>query len=438
MNMKKWSTYHQINDDKPYQHGSSNPIRNWNRQYQGWMSIRYALEQSLNVPAVKTFEEVGSDRAKEFAEGLGVTFGTDHLDPRDAIGGTSSGMTPLEMAGAYTAFGNEGIYTEPYAVTKVEFPDGSVVDLKPESEAVMSDYTAYMVTDMLKSVIQDGTGKNANIPGLPVVGKTGTTDGPNNSWFSGYTTNYTIAVWTGYNDNSRNITETQIPHYLFKNTMEELSKDIDTEDFKKPDSVVEVAVEKGSNPPALPSDYTPKDKIVTELFVKGTEPSQVSEEFDTLDPVSDLNAVYDENDDAINITWGYDDDADVSFEVSYKVDDGDMRELTTTSDQKASISNIEKDATYTIQVVAVSNDSDAKSEAKTTKVELKQEEEEDEEVGSISNLDASYNNGGIDVTYSMMDHLQHSEVDINGKNNPFNPKMSVLMEPLLIRHIILQ
>src|SRR5699024_11167001 len=223
---------------------------------QGWVSARHGLVHSLNVPTINTFMEVGADRAKEFAEDLGIEFADEHIGPFDVIGGSKTEVSPLQLAGAFSAFGNEGIYTEPYAVVKVEFPDGSVVDLKPEPEAVMSDYTAYMVTDMLKSVLSSGTGTNANIPDLPVAGKTGTTNvkgksGANNSWFSGYTTNFTIAVWTGYDENNRIIEDTQIPHALFKNTMTEISKDIETADFVKPESVVEVEIEKGSNPPAL-------------------------------------------------------------------------------------------------------------------------------------------------------------------------------------------
>src|SRR5690625_6809671 len=93
---KKWSTYEQINDDKPYEAGGSNPIRNWNRQYQGWISARQALAQSLNVPAVKTFEEIGADRAKQFAESLGIEIADEHLDVRDVIGGTKTNVSPLQ------------------------------------------------------------------------------------------------------------------------------------------------------------------------------------------------------------------------------------------------------------------------------------------------------------------------------------------------------
>src|SRR5699024_9673790 len=169
---EKYSTYHQLDDDEPYQIGEHS-VQNWNKQYQGWMSMRQALENSLNVPTLKLADDVGINQGKEFAEGIGISFGEDPLGITEAIGGSVTDVTPLDIAGAYSAFGNEGIYTEPYAVTKVDFPDGSVVDLTPESEPAMSDYTAYMVTDMLKSVVQNGTGTNANISSLHMAGKTG-------------------------------------------------------------------------------------------------------------------------------------------------------------------------------------------------------------------------------------------------------------------------
>src|SRR5699024_4808942 len=106
----------------------------------------------------------------------------------------------------YQAFGNEGVYIEPYTVTKVEFPDGKVVDLTPEPKAAMSDYTAYMVTDMLKSVVQEGTGRSANVAGIPIAGKTGTSDDSKDSWFIGYSPNYTISVWTGnFDENDKKL-----------------------------------------------------------------------------------------------------------------------------------------------------------------------------------------------------------------------------------------
>src|SRR5690625_4551635 len=177
----KMSTYHQLHDDKPYKiPGTEHEIRNWDRQYRGWITARYGLSRSLNVPTVKAFLEVDNEKVKEFGENLGINFAQDYVPVGEAIGGADTNTTPLQLAGAFRAFGNEGIYNEPYAVTKVEFPDGKVVELKPEPEAAMSDYTAYMITDMLKSALlpNEGTGSSAAIPGLHMAGKTGTTNLP--------------------------------------------------------------------------------------------------------------------------------------------------------------------------------------------------------------------------------------------------------------------
>lgn len=391
----KWSTYKQINDDKPFKiAGTDASINNYDNRFHGWMTMRTALAESYNVPAVKTLDEIGTENAQKFAEGLGIRFDDDTVKIGDAIGGTDTNVTPLKMAGAFRAFANEGIYNAPYAVTKVEYPDGGkTVDLKPESKAVMSDYTAYMITDMLKSVMSSGTGTEANIPGLPVAGKTGTTnipgeEGSPDSWFSGYTTNYTISIWTGYGDtNQRVLPTTKIPHALFKNTMSEISKDVETTDFVKPDSVVRVAVEKGSNPAKLPSEYTPDSNVVTELFVKGTEPTATSEKFDKLDPVSGLTATYDAESNTISAKWDYEDNEDVAFQISAGIDDREMQELSTTDEKSIEITNVEP-GTYKIQVVAVMKDDETNaSEAKTATVVVQEEDEnEQEENGQEGNL----------------------------------------------------
>src|SRR5690625_1353588 len=391
----KWPTYYQILDDKPYVIGGTNnkKIHNWDSRNHGWLTMRQALSSSFNVPTVKLLDEVGYNQAQEFAEKLGIKFANDQLTVTDAIGGTDTNVTPLQLAGAFRTFGNEGIYNEPYAVTKVEFPDGKVVELKPEPEAVMSDFTAYMVTDMLKSALApypDGTGANANIPGLHMAGKTGTTnipdkDGANNSWFSGYTTNYTISVWTGYKENSRILPDSQIPLRLFKQMMTELSKDIETPDFKKPDSVVEVEVEKGSNPAMLPSKYTPKENIITELFVKGYEPDATSKKYDKLDPVDKLSATYDEDKNVISISWDYKLKKDISFEIRTSIDDGQMKKIAETDDQTIEISEVERGAEYNIQVVVISHEDLENSDAKSTKIKIPEETEDHEDENNDEN-----------------------------------------------------
>ncbi|WP_018933744.1 penicillin-binding protein 1A [Gracilibacillus lacisalsi] len=386
----KWSTYHQINDDKPYPiAGTDSSVRNWTRNYQGWMSIRYALEQSLNVPAVKTLDEVGYDNAKKFAEGIGMDFESD-FTLTDAIGGSGSSVTPIEMAGAYTAFGNEGVYHEPFSVIKVDYSDRRSDELESKSTVAMSDYTAYMITDMLKSVVREGTGTRANVSGLPMAGKTGTTNLPDeegggspDSWFAGYTTNYTVAVWTGY-DERKALNNTKIAHDLFRETMSFISQDVETEDFVKPDSVVEVQVEKGSNPAKRPSEYTPDSEIVTELFVKGTEPDAVSEKFDELEPVTNLSASYDEESESITAKWDHEED-DVEFKVSAGTD-GSLNDLTTTGNKEVEISNVDKGKTYTIEVIAVNDDME--SDPKTVTVEVP--EDEADELPQVSQLNQTF------------------------------------------------
>lgn len=375
-----WSTYHQINDDAPYQiAGTDAEVANWNLQYQGWMSIRYALQWSLNVPALKTLDEVGLSQAEEFAKGLGIELSEAPVIT-DGIGGGSSNVTPLEMAGAYSAFGNEGIYTEPYTVTEIVYSDGQSEKLKPEPEAAMSDATAYMITDMLKTVVDSGTGTGAKVAGLPMAGKTGTTnlengEGSPDAWFAGYTRNYSIAIWSGYgDDNKKAVPDTKISQKLFKEIMGHLSEGVDTPDFDMPSSVVEIAVEKGSNPAKRPSEYTPEAQIVTELFKKGHEPSETSEKFDQLDPVSGLEANYDEASNSISVSWDYDSEQDVRFEVN-----AGSNNQTTTEEQQLEISNVERGSTYTIQVTAIDREDDSnRSETKSVEIEIPEEEVEEE------------------------------------------------------------
>src|SRR5699024_10996535 len=251
-----WSTAHTINDEE-YTYSDGTPINNWDNQHWGEISMREALQWSRNIPTLKLFQNVGSDKSQEFAKELGIDI--DPIHESASIGGFN-GTSPLQMAGAYASFGNEGVYNEPFSVEKIVYPDGEEKKLEsPKSEAVMHDYTAYMVTDMLKSVVTNGTGTQANIPELPLAGKTGTTNIPNDirqqynisngvlgSWFVGYTPQYSLAIWTGYpslKDGDGNIQymledgTQKIAKVLFKELMTQLSDD-NLDDFKMPDSVM--------------------------------------------------------------------------------------------------------------------------------------------------------------------------------------------------------
>lgn len=264
----KWSTGHLIDDQKTT-YSTGEPISNWDRQYHGIMTIRKALQNSYNIPALLTLRAVGEEKAKTFAEQLGITFKNDKVYESYAIG--SNTVSPLEMAGAYSAFGNGGQYRKPHFVQKVVFPDGKVVNFNEEKpKQVMADYTAYMVTDMLRTVVNDGTGKLVKVPGLDIAGKTGTTNfdektaaqfgypdnATNDSWFVGYTPQYTMAVWTGYTENGQGNymtgNTTKIAHYMFKAVMQTFGTDAST--FQQPDSVY---------------------KVNNELYIKGVSSAEI-------------------------------------------------------------------------------------------------------------------------------------------------------------------
>lgn len=133
------------------------------------------------------------------------------------FGDANVGVSSLTMAGAYSAFGNNGTYNDPHFVTSIEFNDGTKLDLTPKSKSAMSDYTAFMITDMLKTAVNTGTGQLAKVPNVEVAGKTGTTNfqesdiqkyniapgGVPDSWFVGYTPQYTAAVWTGVDSSNK-------------------------------------------------------------------------------------------------------------------------------------------------------------------------------------------------------------------------------------------
>ncbi|TYS19148.1 PBP1A family penicillin-binding protein [Rossellomorea vietnamensis] len=392
---ENWSTYHQIKDE-PYQYTDTDiDINNWDKRFKGDISMREALWDSRNVPAVKALQEVGPAKAGEFLSGLGISF--EDVFEAYALGGTP-GVNTVQMAGAYAAFGNGGIYNTPHSVQKIVLRDGETeVNVNPEPKTAMKDYTAYMITDMLKDVLKPGaTGIYANVQGLPMAGKSGTTNYTDDdrakynvasneapdSWFVGYTTNYTASVWTGYKERKfpLNPSERHIAQHIVKDIMSYVSQDIDTPDFKKPKSVVESPVEKGSNPARLPSDYTPEDRITYELFVRGTEPSKVSEQFDKIPAPKGLQGEFDNDKKTITLTWDYkDDDRKPNFEVTASFNGEDSKVLSTTSEKGLIVENIAADGSYTFTVTAIDGEQRSEPVSVTINVEGQEPEEEPEE-----------------------------------------------------------
>lgn len=426
---KKWSTYEQVRDE-PYTYSDGTPINNWDRSYKGQMSIRDALAYSRNIPALKAFQEVGAEKAQEFAEGLGIP--VDGIVESYSIGGFDKGVSPLQMAGAFSAFGNNGIYNEPHAVKKIVLSDGTEISLEPEPKAAMSDYTAFMVTDMMKSVVKYGTGKAARIDNVNIAGKTGTTNftpeekekydipsrAAKDAWFVGYNPNYTAAVWTGYSEFKEgekvylDSDDQDLAKALFKEVFEEVAAG-DTSDFEQPSSVVQHAVEKGHMEPVLASDYTPESQKLYEYFVKGYEPSKKSKKYNKLAKPSGLNVNYDQESNSITINWNYKSDSDVTFEVKQSIDNGSYQVVSNSGDLSYTVVDVKPGSVYSFQVVAVSDG--ARSSAAATKIQVPKLEEEVPELP----LDEEEPDDTTDEENPNQDNNQDNNGN-NGNNNGNN------------------
>ncbi|NMH68863.1 PBP1A family penicillin-binding protein [Bacillus sp. RO3] len=431
----KWSTYH-ILDDEPYSYSDGTELNNYDGKFKGPITIREGLWDSRNITALKAFQEVGPEKAEEFVNGLGLKF--DHYYESASIGGVSPGVNSVQMAGAYAAFGNEGIYNKPHTVSKVVLRDGETEiknDNKPKP--AMKEYTAYMISDMLKSVIDHprGTGLYAKVPGLSMAGKSGTTnysqderekygiaktDAPD-SWFVGYTTNYTAAVWTGYKTRSIPLspTDRRVSQYIVSDLMSYVHDGVDTPDFNKPDSVVESKVELGSNPPRLPSKYTPDDRVITELFVRGTEPSKVSKEFDKIEAPSNLKGKFNKKDQTITLSWDYGKEKDIQFEVSVSIN-GEAKQVLTTTDKKGlNVENIQSEGTFTFEVVAISGEQ--RSNPATVNVDVKASEEQEEPDENTDENQGNGNNNGNEDNSDEEGEDTGEEGEDTGEDEGTNP-----------------
>ena len=414
-----WSTGNTIVDG-PYKYkGTNQSIRNVDGRYQGAITIREALYKSRNIPAVKAFEEVGSQKAGAFANQLGLPY--DKLYSSDALGGGENDFSTVQMAGAFAAFGNGGIYTKPHAIQKITFRDGKTVrKMAPNPEIAMKESTAYMVTDILRQVLSSGsTGAKANVSGLDIAGKTGTTnysadfmkknglkntDVPD-SWFAGYTTNYTIAAWGGY-PNYKTPIQTydkgrHVPQNLFRMVMSDISSGKETARFKKPGSVEEATIVYGSNPLLLASSTTPANLKRTELFVRGTKPTEMAkEEIIELEDPSGLTAQYDTETSSVALNWTHNAPVseaitgEVEFTVFVGVDGGELEEMTKTKGLSVTFSGAEPGRKYTFSVVARLGELESGPASTTLQLEEAVEEVPgwDDEIDAQNPEDEEWNN----------------------------------------------
>jgi len=288
-------------EDAPVTFGSSaKPYKpeNYDGIYRGRISMRAAVKDSVNIPAVKLLNEIGVSTGFNFAQKLGLPL----MDPEDrslslALGGLTRGVSPLDMAGAYAAFDNQGVYIAPHAISKIVDRTGAtLIEITPQKNVVMSEETAYLMTDMLKTVVDEGTGTNAKM-NRPVAGKTGTTQLPDkkdfaglkgnkDAWFAGYTPELVGVVWMGYdNDYDANgqkqylnkVYGGQLPAKIWKFVMAKALKEAPVTPFPKPAGIVSKAYDTQTG--SLPSALTPTRYIKTELFAQANVPKTTSSDW---------------------------------------------------------------------------------------------------------------------------------------------------------------
>jgi penicillin-binding protein 1A len=212
--------------DGPYNYpGTSTPVYNYERGYFGSMTVKSAIQYSRNIPAIKALEATGLDKALEYLNSIGIDYPellySNAISSNTTVSDQKYGASSEKMAAAYAVFANGGTYYKPQYVNKVVFTDNTTKEFAPEGKQVLSPEIAYMMTDMMKSVLTYGVGANAAVSGVPIAGKTGTSNYADNELaavlasnpaassssmaapdhnFVGYSTKYAMAVWTGYSN----------------------------------------------------------------------------------------------------------------------------------------------------------------------------------------------------------------------------------------------
>lgn len=272
--------------DAPYNYPGTNiPLYNWDKSYFGNITLQYAIQQSRNVTAVETLERVGLDQAKTFLNGLGIDYPTmvyaNAISSNTTESNKKYGASSEKMAAAYAAFANGGIYHKPMYINKVIFSDGSSKEFSDQGTRAMKETTAYMMTEMMKTVLYSGTGRGAYISWLPQAGKTGTSNYTDeeiekhikntgyvapDEMFVGYTRKYSMAVWTGYSNRLTPVIGSgfTVASAVYRSMMTYLSEDDHPGDWTMPEGLYrsgEYVFKNGARPtwtaPATQQSSTP-------------------------------------------------------------------------------------------------------------------------------------------------------------------------------------
>ena len=276
-------------EDEPYEYPDGSPVNNATRSYNGTTTIRTAIQNSINVVAVKCLEQVTPELGLQYLDNFGFTtlaHGTEadtdangnvwsDANLATALGGITRGVTNIELCASYAAIANGGTYIKPIYYTKILDHSGNVlIENTSAGRSVIKESTAYLLTSAMEDVVKKGTGTACQLDNMAVAGKTGTTEAYNDLWFVGYTPYYTCAVWSGYDNNEK------LPDYarnfhktLWKKVMTRIHEGLPEKDFTKPASVEKLSV--CSETGLLPRAGCP---VITEYFDVGTMPTEYCEE----------------------------------------------------------------------------------------------------------------------------------------------------------------
>ncbi len=294
--------------DEPTAFGAYKP-RNAGNAYYGHVTLRAALKNSLNIPAVKVIESIGVGTARRYLTSVGI-----ELDDKDwnlslALGSMTYGASPVQMAAAYSPFANGGTYYAPYFIERITDRNGVVVyEHQDSGNRVLSEQNAYLLTDLMRTVITSGTGTRLSSVGVQVAGKTGTVNmvggGNRDAWMNAYTANLSVCVWMGYDEPddqhrlSNSVSGGTNPASLARDFLKAYYKNRDKPTFRKPSGLVSVTLDKKAiewrGEAMLATSLTPDAYKVTELFVEGTQPTKKS---DVWQPPASARSFYVTHDD---------------------------------------------------------------------------------------------------------------------------------------------
>ena len=296
--------------DEPYEYPDGSPVNNASRTYGGETTIRKAIQNSINVVAVKCLEQVTPSLGLKYLDDFGFTtlaHGTEadkdangniwsDANLATALGGITNGVKNIELCAAYAAIANNGNYIKPIYYTQILDHDGNVlIENSSVSRSVIKDSTAYLLTSAMEDVVNKGTGTACQLDNMTVAGKTGTTEDYNDLWFVGYTPYYTCAVWSGYDNNEKIPEDARNFHKnLWRKVMNRIHEGLDDKDFEMPASVEKASVCEETG--LLPRSGCP---TITEYFDISSLPTEYCDQH-----------FYGNSDDYDEDSYNYDEDSD--------------------------------------------------------------------------------------------------------------------------------